>query len=335
VRFEKAENLLHMAMWMETSFAGISLSDIQQEYSVSRRTAERMRDSIVRMFPSTEEIISSDRTKRWRLNNTRQLGLLDVSVDEFSALNIARESMQREGLEQQARRLGGIEAKLRTVIEKGQLRRIDTDLGALLEAEGLAMRSGPTPNIDTKILQTLRTSVLKCEKVLIHYKARGSNRLSRQRVCPYGFLYGSRHYLVAFSTNPKVKDYRLYSLSNIERVEPLGDPFELREDFSLAGYAENSFGVFQGKLFDISLKFSESVAADAKEFRFHPSQKFEEMKDGSLLLRMRASGLRELAWHLFTWGSEVKVLKPNILKSIMEPIRIAISKNPNWGLLDG
>jgi hypothetical protein len=35
----------------------------------------------------------------------------------------------------------------------------------------------------------------------------------------------------------------------------------------------------------------------------------EDQPDGSLIVRFRAGGLLEMAWHLFTWRNEVKVLK--------------------------
>jgi predicted DNA-binding transcriptional regulator YafY len=41
--------------------------------------------------------------------------------------------------------------------------------------------------------------------VQLHYRARGSGALSRTLVCPYGFLYGNRHYLVADSLNPEAR----------------------------------------------------------------------------------------------------------------------------------
>jgi predicted DNA-binding transcriptional regulator YafY len=38
---------------------------------------------------------------------------------------------------------------------------------------------------------------------------------------------------------------------------------------------------------------------------------------GSVLVTFRASGMRELAWHLFTWGDAVEILSPPGLKAMM------------------
>ena len=45
--------------------------------------------------------------------------------------------------------------------------------------------------------------------------------------------------------------------------------------------------------------------------------KAERQPDGSVLVRFRASGMRELAWHLFTWGEQVTILQPPRLKAVM------------------
>jgi predicted DNA-binding transcriptional regulator YafY len=36
-----------------------------------------------------------------------------------------------------------------------------------------------------------------------------------------------------------------------------------------------------------------------------------------LIVRFRASGMRELAWHLFTWGEQAVILAPERLKAVM------------------
>ena len=93
--------------------------------------------------------------------------------------------------------------------------------------------------------------------------------------------------------------------------------FTRKRRFSLREYAERSFGVFQEKPVDVVWKFSPKAAPDAREFLFHPTQVMEAQADGSLIVRFRAGGLLEMAWHLFTWGNDVKVLKPSKLNAYL------------------
>lgn len=45
----------------------LSLSDLIQEFGVSKRTVQRMLDTIKRNFPELEEVTHDDGVKRWRL----------------------------------------------------------------------------------------------------------------------------------------------------------------------------------------------------------------------------------------------------------------------------
>ncbi|MBW8304309.1 MAG: WYL domain-containing protein, partial [Brevundimonas sp.] len=52
-------------------------------------------------------------------------------------------------------------------------------------------------------------------------------------------------------------------------------------------------------------------------WRWHPTQSLEDQPDGGVVVRFRASGMRELAWHLFTWGEQVQIVNPPRLKAVM------------------
>lgn len=306
VRFEKLETLLRVALDMRGTAEGISLDDIQRAYKLSRRTAERMRDAIERVFPQMEQANPGEVPKRWRIRSGVLGGMVGFSAEELAALTTAAGLARRENLSDVSERLQTLSAKLKSLIHPQAARRIGPDLEALTEAEGIALRPGPRLAISPDLLAELRHAIIACRKVRLHYRARGTGRLSRQTVCPYGFLYGNRHYLVAYSLSDRARDYRLFSLANIEKTDVLETPFERRADFSLQKFAERSFGVFQEEPFDVVWRFSPKAAPDARQFQFHPTQTFEDQPDGSLIVRFRAGGALEMSWHLFTWGDEVE-----------------------------
>lgn len=316
VRYEKADMILRIALDMQGTAEGLSLEDIQRRYSdqpLSRRTAERLRDAIERVFPQMQQANPGELPKRWRLPTGTVSGFAAVSAEELADLAAGVSLLQRENMLVQAENAERAVSKLRALMRPDALTRVAPDLEVLTEAEGIAMRPGPRPRIDPAIVAALRQAILASRKVEIHYKYRSSGKTGYDTVRPYGFIYGNRHYLVAWSENEQARDFRNFALSNIERVELLEKSFTRRRGFSLQDYAERSFGVFQEEPFDVVWKFSPEVAADAKEFLFHPSQKLEEQPDGSLIVRFRAGGTREMAWHLFTWGERVKVVKPKRL----------------------
>jgi predicted DNA-binding transcriptional regulator YafY len=83
------------------------------------------------------------------------------------------------------------------------------------------------------IVAELRHAILPARGSRLHYRARSTGALSRTLVCPYGFLYGNRHYLLADSLDPVARGFRLFSLANIEKVETTTRSFTRRKSFSL------------------------------------------------------------------------------------------------------
>ena len=276
-----------------------------------------MRDAVEVVFPQMEEVETGERTKRWRIPSGSVNRFVDFYPNEIAELQTAVSLFRREGLVVQAELLERLSTKIRALVKPGAKRRFDVDVEFLLETEGLALRPGPRPKVDNQILEQLREGIIASRKMRLHYRSRKTGRLSRQIVCPYGFLYGNRNYLIAYSMNPQTRDYRMYSLSNIDRAEITQWPFQRRDDFSLIAYAERSFGVFQEEPFDVIWKFTPEAARDAREYLFHPTQEIEDLDDGSLIVRFHAGGALEMSWHLFTWGDSVEVLKPKELQEYL------------------
>jgi predicted DNA-binding transcriptional regulator YafY len=320
MRYERAETIFRIALDMQGSATGLSLDDIQKKYSdapLSRRTAERLRDAVERLFPQLDQVNPGEFPKRWRLPGGSTAALANISAGELADLATAVSLLRHGNMHAQADSIERAISKIRALLKRPVIARIEPDLEALTEAEGLAMQPGPRPKINPEIVAALRQAILSSNKVRLHYLYRGSGKHGFGTVHPYGFLYGLRHYLVAWSESEQARDFRSFALSNIERVELLDKTFTRKRGFSLQAYAERSFGVFQENPFDVVWRFSPKAAADARQFLFHPTQAFEDQADGSLIVRFRAGGAREMCWHLFTWGADVEVLKPRRLRSLL------------------
>lgn len=319
MRYEKAETVLRLALAMQGTAEGLSLEDIRRCNGgppLSRRTAERLRDAIERVFPQTIIANPGELPKRWRVPSGQLNGLVGIGAEELSALASAKTLLARNNMKAQAADLERVTEKLKALIKGAALARLEPDVELLTEAEGFAMRPGPRPKIDVEIVNALREAIKASRKVRLHYRNRGTGKRNFQTVHAYGFLYGSRNYLVAWSESEYARDFRNFSLGDIERVEPLNKSFARKRGFSLAKYAEESFGVFREKGVNVVWKFSPKAALDAKDYVFHPTQKLEPQKDGSLIVRFHAGGLQEMAWHLYTWGTEVQVIKPKRLLAL-------------------
>ena len=294
---------------------GVSLNDIGDEFNVSRRTAERMRDAVLRIFPHAEEADTGDQVKRWRIPGNQLRSLINIDTEIIANLALVGKRLRTGGMLEQADVLAGLRAKLIAIQPPEVQRRLEPDIEALMAAEGSVMRAGPRPAIAEDRLDIIRDSIRSFKVLQVKYRSRGDGRFTEKPLEPHGILFGHWHYLVAYTHGKKAGMPKLYALANIADAKPLPQSFERRASFDLKSFAERSFGVFQEKPLEIVWKFKPECAADVLEYHFHPTEKKTRLADGSVEVRFVAGGLIEMAWHLFTWGADVEVIAPESLRA--------------------
>lgn len=315
-RYAPAERLLALGLALAEARGGLTLDQMAELLGVKRRTAERLRDTLHRLLPGGLNFVTrDDGTKAWRVPAGRLTPFHAPTLEELLELRLAAERARQQGLDHEAGRLATLAGKLEAHRSRSSFRPVAADLADLLAATGVVVRPGPQETISPDLVAELREAVLACHEVRLVYRRRDTGALSYPILHPYGFLTGSRAYLVGFNPHPDVQEYRLYAIANIARLRPTGASFARDDTFDLSDYAARSFGAFwDGKVFDVLWRFSPAVAADARSFGFHPQQEVTTGDDGSVTVAFRASGLTEMAWHLFTWGEHVEILAPEALK---------------------
>jgi len=128
-------------------------------------------------------------------------------------------------------------------------------------------------------------------------------------------MFGRANYLVAADRETaRIQTFRLDRMSAVEPQEGVATP---PVDFDLASFAGQSFGIYQDEIEEVVLRVTAAGAAEARGWRWHPTQTFQDLPDGGVEVRFRASGMRELAWHLFTWGEQVAIVAPRRLRAVM------------------
>lgn len=312
VHYQKTEVLLRLAIMMQGTREGIAFADIQREFGVGRRTAERMRDAIERIFPQLERVDNGERIARFRLPPGTLSGFVAPSADELAELENTANALRAQGMQARATLVETAAAKLRAMTRPDHLRRLEPDLEALLENEGVAMRPGPRPVLADELLAGIRRAVIGCLPIETTYRSARAAEPALVTLHPCGLIYGSRPLLVA--ARPDRPDLRQYRLDRMGPIR-LGDtPFVRPAGFDLAGFTARAFGVWQEEPFDVVLSFAPGVAEEAARWRFHPSQHLTAEPDGTLSVRFRAGGASEIAWHLFTWGTQVAIVAPESLR---------------------
>ena len=329
MRFERMTDIVRLAIRLQAAYGGLTLDDIRADFSVSRSTAERLRNAVDTAFGPLELVDRDDSKRHWRLRSDALRRFVTVSGAELTELASAATALERSGLVERATILRDLAAKVRALQRCGSLERIESDLEALVHAEGLATRPGPRERLDRGLLALLREAISTARVVEFRYLAQSTGRRRRHRVCPYGLLYGNRAFLVA-PTERHVEP-RLWRLANLSEARLAPESFERDPAFDLQRYAERSFGTFQEAPFRVVLRFDADVARDASTFVFHPQQSVEETADGSLTVRFEAGGIDEMCRHLFTWGESVTIEKPARLRRRLAELCAAFAAHHRQG----
>ena len=303
-----------LARALAGSAEGLTLDEMAQVLGAGRRTAERMRDQLLDLFPQME-VVPDPPTKRWRIGAGLDGFLQAPTADELAALSAAAAELDRSGAASRAAQLRALEAKVVSALRAPVRRRIAPDLEALLQAEAMAVQAGPRP-----------------------YGGRGGagghprgdqGRAGlelplRGRFRTPGRLAAPSRRMVSCSPAPttwwrrratgEARNWRLDRLKDVQVAEAMALP---PGGFSLQAYADRSFGIYQDAPEDVELLFAPSAAEAVLRWRFHIGQSAAEEAGGRVRVSFRASGMRELAWHLFTWGDAVEIVSPERLKAVL------------------
>ena len=302
-RYSRVSDILDLAVFMSSRLQGVTISEIAQRYNVSRRTAERMRDSLTCIFPQIDEIETEDNQKHW--------GFTNYSISQF--INFTPKELVN--LEQLQRRTTNHELKeeLSKTIEKIKAfnrktnNTVENNIELYLQTEGYAIRQMPQYKISVQTIDIIRNALQNSKMV------EGIYHNKKRLIEPLGMIYGEKIYLVAKekAKGDGIYNYLLHKFKALKLTDKVFD----KGDFNLQEYTNMSFGVYHGEILDVKLSFSPEIAPEAKEFNFHPTQKIKEEKDGSLTVSFKASGNKEIIWHVFRWGDGCKIISPKTLQT--------------------
>lgn len=191
----------------------------------------------------------------------------------------------------------------------------------------ISFKIGNSRQIDVGIFNVLKTAVRDFISIDTVYTAGHSGKLSNRLLDPYQIINEKGEwYLVAYCHSDK--DIKTFSVSRFKNAELTGNKFEIKEDFDVNIYFENSFGIFESdKIYSVKLFFDKSAARYIREKIWHRSQKIKENPDGSLEIILKVNSLQEVKFWILTWGRGCKVLAPKKLKNDLKQELVSALKN--------
>ena len=311
-RYSRISDILDLAIFMSSKIQGVTISEIAERYNVSRRTAERMRDSLTCIFPSVDEIETDDNQKHWGFINYSISNLISFTPKEIANIEqLQRRTTNKEMKEE----LGKTIEKLKSLNKKHSLP-LENNIELYMQTEGYAVRQMPQYKISLESLEVIREAVQHSKMVtgIYHNKER--------LIEPLGMIYGEKIYLVARekAKGDEIYNYLLHKFENLKLTDKTFD----KGNFDLQEYTNLSFGVYHGEILEVELLFSQELAQEASQFNFHPTQSGKWNNDGTYTGNFKASGSKEIIWHVFKWGGGCKIIAP---KSLQDEYRTYLKEN--------
>lgn len=172
------------------------------------------------------------------------------------------------------------------------------------------------------IYSALAGAIANKRIVWMRYYSASSDKVAEREVDPYHLrFYEGAWYLIGYCHLRK--EVRTFALDRILDIKVTEDGFDFPASFSLHDYLKDAFGLERGpRPVEVVILFDAHEARWIRERVWHPSQDVEIRPDGSLLLRLKVSGLGDIKRWLIGFGAHAQIISPPSLRQeVAEEIR--------------
>ena len=289
-------------------------TDLAERFGVSLRTIFR---DVAALEAMGIPVVRDE--GRYSVMDTYRLKPIQFTVDEVLALTAALNFARRRRSMMAGKAAAGAMDKLLAVMPTAH-REMVAGLEETLVVDPIHSHSVPgAPGVE----QRLTSAMQGCHPIRICYQALDAEAASERVIHPYGLAYrGTALYLIGYCELRK--GIRTFRVNRIHTADVLPAVFTRPADFDLERYLGDIWGIEDGPLMEVRVRFSRPVARLARETVWHPTQTVTEEPDGAVVLQMETRGKNELARWLAGYGGTVEVLAPLELREAVVALGRAI-----------
>ena len=300
---KKADRLREIELLLLSHPEGFTQADLARRLGIHRSTVHRYMPSL----PGYIYIDTFD-GERWKIDRRADLINVHLSLDEAMAVHLATRLLATR-LERQNPHAASALRKLGTALER-LAPRISRHL--LQSADSM---DDPGQRQDPNFLRTLETLTLawaQLRKVRLWHR-KDDGRVQEFVFAPYfiePYAVGQSVHTIGWREPPAA--LRTLRLDRIDRIELLGEPYELPPDFNPDELLKDAWGIWytDSEPVEVRLRFTRAVAHRVRETRWHRSEQVEALPNGELLWRAWIAAPREMFPWSRGWGANVEVLAP-------------------------
>lgn len=307
---EKVINILKILNLIEQGKAP-SVKTLAEECEVSERSVYRYLNILSSIVP----IVYDPKKKGYRLENEKALKVIPLEKEELALISSLMDFLLKSGREL-------------SLVFKGLLDKLFTcTKDGSVSTESVYKFITPSQG-ETKLFREVSRGLMEQRQIKIIYHSLNTDEVTERIIDPYGMLYYDGIWFV-FAYCHLREDYRTFALDRIKELEILNTHFKKPEDFKLNETLSESWGLWQGDIKTVKVRFSKDISeVILRKPKWHPSQKTEIKDDGSVELTFNVSGIDEIKWWLYSWIPHVKVLYPEELREqLIGDLKKALSEN--------
>ena len=318
---------LHRIKYLIQARQCVPLQDFLDELEISKATFKRdleyLRDRM------NANIVYDRMMGGYRFDKIHQAGEkielpgLWFSEEEATALVLTQSLLA--GLDQGGL-LGPHLEPLQNIID-GILGRSETttkELRKRLKVFGMSARKSSVEHFEV-----IGNALLKRERLLITYYAKGANETTEREISPQRLIYyRDNWYLDAYCHLRK--GLRSFSMDGIRKASLINQKAQEISEKDLNEHFGESYGIFSGKATQkAKLRFSPERARWVSGETWHKHQESSFDKDGYYLLEFDYNKDPELLMDILKHGSDVEVIAPaSLRKRIKDELKKAFTLYP-------
>ncbi|PRD68109.1 transcriptional regulator [Malikia spinosa] len=212
-----------------------------------------------------------------------------------------------------------LKARLRAVIETGHHTAVDVE-------NRVRLLKVATRTVSDKHFEVVAAALLARERLEIEYYGRARDQSTMREVSPQLLVhYKSNWYLVAWCHLRE--DVRSFSIDAIKHGKPSAKRAKEIPIAALDEFIGKGYGIFSGENVRwAKLRFSAVQARWVSREQWHPKQRTYPSDDGSLVIEVPFTDVRELSMDILRHGRHVEVLEPpDLRESVRQELTLALA----------
>lgn len=286
--------------------SGLSTTALARAYGVDRST-------IYRDMGALEERGTGliQEGHRWKLDHRRILYATHFTAYELVSLYIAARLLTRYSDEQNPHVIAALNKLADALHDHSTL------VSQHIAASAHALAERPANPEQAKIFEAITQSWLQARKIRLMYQSLTEDHPVERLFSPYVIEpsgLGYSIYIIGF--DDLRQGLRTLKLDRISSATVTDELFDLPADFDPTRLLASAWGIIwnqEGQV-EVRLRFNARASRRLRESVWHPSQRLEDLPDGSCLFTVYIGSLTEIRPWIRQWGADVEALSPPSLR---------------------